>query len=59
MRSPGLTIFVVFFGISLLDAVWAGHWIRALFWVGIGIAFWLMDRNRQARRPPTGIPPSP
>jgi hypothetical protein len=47
MTYPGLTIFVVFFGISLLDALWGGHWVRAVFWIGIGLAFWAFDRVRR------------
>ena len=39
MKYAGLTIFIVFFGISLLDALWGGNWLRALFWVGIGLLF--------------------
>jgi hypothetical protein len=49
MKYQGLTIFLVFFGVSLLDALWGGHWIRALFWVGIGLVFFALDRARRAR----------
>ena len=49
MKYAGLTIFVVFFGIALLDALWGGYWVRALFWIGIGLAFFAMDRMRQRR----------
>jgi hypothetical protein len=50
MKHPGATIFVVFFGISLLDALWGGHWVRAIFWIGVGLAFLAMDRARRGRR---------
>ena len=50
MTYPGLTIFVVFFGISLLDALWGGHWVRAAFWIGIGLAFWAFDRVRRGAK---------
>ena len=49
MKYAGLTIFIVFFGISLLDALWGGHWLRALFWIGIGLTFFALDRVRQGR----------
>jgi hypothetical protein len=49
MKYAGLTIFIVFFGISLLDALWGGNWLRALFWVGIGLTFFALDRVRQGR----------
>ncbi len=53
MKYAGLTIFVVFFGIALLDALWGGYWLRALFWIGIGVTFFAMDlmRQRRASRP--------
>ena len=44
MGNPGLTVFLLFFGISLLDAFAGGHWLRGLLWVGVGIAFWGFDR---------------
>ncbi|HEU5219379.1 MAG TPA: hypothetical protein VFU23_12015 [Gemmatimonadales bacterium] len=50
MRYQGFTIFVLFFALSLLDALWGGHWIRAFFWIAIGLAFVAMDRIGQARR---------
>lgn len=50
MSRPGVVIFILFFGIALLDAVRGGHWIRALFWVGMGAAFWLLDRWGLPRR---------
>ena len=47
MKNHGLAIFVIFFGISLLDAVSSGQMLRAAFWVGIGLAFWGLDRMRR------------
>ena len=49
MVNPGLTIFLVFFGISLLDALSGGHWLRGAFWILIGVAFWALDRMRHRR----------
>lgn len=52
MKYPGLTVFILFFGLSLLDALWGGHWLRAGFWILIGFAFLLMEwkgRNSSAR----------
>lgn len=43
MRSlnPGanITIFLLFFGISLLDAIRSSDWLRALLWLGLGFVF--------------------
>jgi len=50
MRYQGLTIFLVFFGISLLDALWGGHWVRALFWLGMGLVFFALDHARTRRK---------
>ena len=51
MPRPGLTVFVLFFGIALLDALRGGHWWRALFWLLIGALFWLLDRPKSATGP--------
>lgn len=45
MKYPGLTVFIAFFGLSLLDALWGGHWIRAGFWLLVGVSFFLMERT--------------
>ena len=44
MRHEGLIVFLLFFGIALLDAIGAGRWTLALFWVAVGLAFALLDR---------------
>ena len=51
MRT-NLTIFILFFGIAVLDAIRGGHWLRILFWVGIGVLFFLADRRQLAKRVP-------
>ena len=45
MPKPGLTIFILFFGVALLDAIRGGHWLRIVFWVTVGAMFWLLDRR--------------
>jgi hypothetical protein len=39
--KPGanFTIFLLFFGISLLDAVRSHDWLRALLWLVLGLVF--------------------
>jgi hypothetical protein len=39
--TPGanVTIFLLFFGISLLDAVRLHDWLRALLWLALGLVF--------------------
>jgi hypothetical protein len=50
MSKPGFTVFLLFFGVALLDAVQGGAWPRIAFWVGAGIAFWLLERWGLSRR---------
>jgi hypothetical protein len=51
MRT-NLTIFFLFFGIALLDAIRGGHWLRILFWLAVGTLFFLADRRQQRGRAP-------
>jgi hypothetical protein len=57
MKHAGLTVFILFFGISLLDALGGGHWLRALFWLGMGVVFWGLERERKGRGPEGPLPP--
>lgn len=51
MRT-NLTIFILFFGIALLDAIRGGHWLRIVFWLCVGTLFFLADRRGQGNRAP-------
>jgi hypothetical protein len=44
MSRNGLTIFVIFFGISLLDALQGGNWVSIVFWIGLAAAFALIEK---------------
>lgn len=57
MANNGLTIFVVFFGIALLDAAGDGQWRQVTFWIAIGLAFVILGRMRRGRGHTSG--PSP
>jgi hypothetical protein len=54
MRSLGFgtntAVFLVFFGIALLDAISSRNFLRSAFWIGIGLLFLAGDllkpRNR-------------
>jgi hypothetical protein len=54
MKHAGLTVFFLFFGISLLDAFRGGHWARAGFWLLMGLLFYALDRRRTARNASSG-----
>jgi hypothetical protein len=45
--SSNFTIFVLFFGLSLLEAFQTRNWLRAAFWLAIAIVFLYADRKRQ------------
>ena len=51
MRT-NLTIFIVFFGIALLDAIQGSHWLRILFWLAVVAFFFLADRRQMSDRVP-------
>ena len=43
----GITIFVVFFGASVMDAISGARWTRVLFWTILGLAFLVLDHGLQ------------
>lgn len=43
MPRNGLAIFIIFFGVSLVDALSGGRWVSVLFWVAMGVIFALLD----------------
>jgi hypothetical protein len=51
MRT-NVPIFLLFFGVALLDALRGGNWVRIVFWVAMAAFFFVADRRRLARRTP-------
>ena len=51
MRT-NLTIFLLFFGIALLDAIRGGYGLRVAFWLAVGVLFYVADRRQPAKRTP-------
>ena len=51
MKNLGLgsnfAVFLLFFGLSLLEAFQTRNWLRAAFWLAIAIVFLYTDRKRQ------------
>jgi hypothetical protein len=41
--GPNVAVFLLFFGISLLDAFRSHDWLRAAFWCAIGLVFLRAD----------------
>lgn len=50
--GPGIAIFVMFFGVSLLDGIVGGHWGRALFFAVVGGIIWKLSLPERSA-PPT------
>jgi hypothetical protein len=44
--GSNFAVFVLFFGLSLLEAFQAGNWLRAAFWFAIAAVFLYSDRRR-------------
>jgi len=57
-QREAMTIFVIFFGITLIDAVTTAEWWRAAFWISIAGAFWALSRRghkAHKRQRPTAL----
>jgi cell division protein FtsW (lipid II flippase) len=52
--GTAFVIFVIFFGLALLEAVRVRDWIAAVLWLGAGLAFLAADNLRRGRFP---LPP--
>jgi hypothetical protein len=48
--STNVAIFLLFFGVALLEALQAGNWLKAVFWLAIGLVFLVADNLKSARQ---------
>jgi hypothetical protein len=48
--GQGFTVFILFFGIALLDAVHTFDWVRIVFWLGTGLVFIIADNLKKVER---------
>jgi hypothetical protein len=46
--STNFTVFLLFFGVAMLEAFQTRNWIKAVFWVAIGIVFLVADNLKKA-----------
>jgi len=44
--GTNFAVFVIFFGVALLDAVQTQNWLRVVFWVVIGAVFLWADMKK-------------
>lgn len=47
--GAGFTVFIIFFGISLLEAFKNQSWLLVLFWLVMGLIFLLADNTTDSR----------
>ena len=47
-NSSVFAIFIIFFGISLLDAVRDGHWLSAVFLLSVGVVFLILGSHNKS-----------
>lgn len=45
--GAGFTIFLLFFGVTALEAFQTRNWIKAAFWLAIGVVFLVADNSRK------------
>jgi hypothetical protein len=46
--GPNMAIFFLFFGLSVVDAIWSHNWIRALLWFGFAALFLRVDMKAKS-----------
>jgi hypothetical protein len=47
--STNFTLFILFFGLALLEAIQTRNWLTVLFWIAVGILFLVADNMKQAK----------
>jgi hypothetical protein len=48
--GQGFVIFILFFGIALLDAIHQFDWLKTLFWLATGLVFIIADNLKKPSR---------
>ena len=49
LRGTNITIFLLFFGLSLLEAIESRNWLRAVAWLALGLVF--LGTDLHAKKP--------
>jgi len=47
--STNFTIFILFFGLGLIEAFKKGEWLEGFFWIAIGVVFLAADSLEKKR----------
>jgi hypothetical protein len=45
--GPNFAVFLLFFGVAALETLQSRNWLKAFFWLAIGIVFLLADNRRK------------
>ena len=48
--GANFTVFLLFFGVALLEAFQTSSWIKAVFWLAIGIMFLAADNLNKSEK---------
>jgi hypothetical protein len=48
--GTGFTVFILFFGVAVLEAFQNGNWLKAVFWLAIGAVFLIGDNLKKHER---------
>jgi hypothetical protein len=46
--GTGFVVFLLFFGVATLEAIQTQNWLKAAFWLAIGVAFLMGDNVKEA-----------
>ena len=47
--GPSFAVFVLFFGVATLEAFQSRNWLKAVFWLAIGVVFLVADNLRKTQ----------
>jgi uncharacterized membrane protein len=50
--GTNFTIFILFFGVATLEAFESKNWMKAVFWLAIGIVFLVADNLKSKKANP-------
>jgi hypothetical protein len=50
--GTNFTIFILFFGVATLEAFESKNWVKAVFWLAIGIVFLVADNLKSKKANP-------
>ena len=48
--GTNFTVFLLFFGIAMIESFQTRNWVKAMFWLAIAIVFLYADSKEQATR---------